>query len=69
MKDMIMKTDRLILRKMRRDDAENLLEIFSDPIAMEYYPSTKNEKQTFGKTAMQPKQHQHANNMDLSHFI
>lgn len=30
MKDMIMKTDRLILRKMRRDDAENLLEIFSD---------------------------------------
>ena len=46
MKDMIMKTDRLILRKMRRDDAENLLEIFSDPIAMEYYPSTKNEKQT-----------------------
>lgn len=124
MKDMIMKTDRLILRKMRRDDAENLLEIFSDPIAMEYYPSTKNEKQTLqwidrmlenyekhgtglwvaehkqtgeflgqcgivpqevegsnewksaiclnrasGKTAMQPKQHQHANNMDLSHFI
>ncbi|WP_338323201.1 GNAT family N-acetyltransferase, partial [Bacillus licheniformis] len=46
MKDMIMKTDRLILRKMRHDDAENLLEIFSDPAAMEYYPSTKNEKQT-----------------------
>lgn len=43
---MIMKTDRLILRKMRRNDAENLLEIFSDPTAMEYYPSTKNEKQT-----------------------
>ncbi|MCQ5455400.1 GNAT family N-acetyltransferase [Bacillus paralicheniformis] len=46
MKDTIMKTDRMILRKMRRDDAENLLEIFSDPTAMEYYPSTKNEKQT-----------------------
>ncbi|MFP3878717.1 GNAT family N-acetyltransferase, partial [Bacillus paralicheniformis] len=45
MKDTIMKTDRMILRKMRRDDAENLLEIFSDPTAMEYYPSTKNEKQ------------------------
>lgn len=43
MKDTIMKTDRMILRKMRRDDAENLLEIFSDPTAMEYYPSTKNE--------------------------
>ncbi|WP_412057005.1 GNAT family N-acetyltransferase [Bacillus paralicheniformis] len=69
---------------MRRDDAENLLEIFSDPTAMEYYPSTKNEKQTLqwidwtlenyekhgasGKTAMQPKQHQHANSMDLRHF-
>ncbi|MDI5789024.1 hypothetical protein PO124_13180 [Bacillus licheniformis] len=26
-------------------------------------------KRSVWKTAMQPKQHQHANNMDLSHFI
>ncbi|GAB3061840.1 GNAT family N-acetyltransferase [Virgibacillus ainsalahensis] len=42
----VLSTERLNLRKMRQDDTANLLEIFSDPIAMRYYPSTKNEKET-----------------------
>ncbi|MEH7444507.1 GNAT family N-acetyltransferase [Bacillus sp. JJ1122] len=44
----IISTDRLILRKMDKDDAGKLLEIFSDPVAMAYYPSTKSEKETNG---------------------
>ncbi|PEZ00980.1 GNAT family N-acetyltransferase [Bacillus sp. AFS018417] len=39
-------TERLILRRMTKDDTENLMEIFSDPVAMRYYPSTKNESET-----------------------
>jgi RimJ/RimL family protein N-acetyltransferase len=31
---------------MRLDDADNLLQIFSDPIAMTYYPSTKDRAET-----------------------
>ncbi|WP_077736701.1 GNAT family N-acetyltransferase [Bacillus sonorensis] len=46
MTQIVLRTERLILRKMAIDDADNLLEIFADPKAMEYYPSTKNEKQT-----------------------
>ncbi|MCJ8008954.1 GNAT family N-acetyltransferase [Lederbergia wuyishanensis] len=42
----VITTERLILRKMSKDDVGNLMEIFSDPEAMRYYPSTKNEKQT-----------------------
>ncbi|MFT4417197.1 GNAT family N-acetyltransferase [Fredinandcohnia humi] len=34
-------TERLRLREMTKNDEENLMEIFSDPIAMQYYPSTK----------------------------
>jgi RimJ/RimL family protein N-acetyltransferase len=37
----ISKTDRLMLRKMRRRD----LEIFSDPEAMRFYHSTKTREQ------------------------
>lgn len=46
MKDIVLTTERLTLRNMTKKDVCNLLEIFSDPIAMEYYPSTKDEKQT-----------------------
>lgn len=42
----ILFTERLILRKMIQDDAGHLLEIFSDPEAMRYYPSTKNDNET-----------------------
>jgi RimJ/RimL family protein N-acetyltransferase len=41
-----MKTERLILRRMTKDDTKNLMEIFSDPVAMRYYPSTKSEGET-----------------------
>ncbi|MEH7884220.1 GNAT family N-acetyltransferase [Bacillus sp. JJ1609] len=42
----ILSTERLILRKMNQHDANHLLEIFSDPEAMRYYPSTKNDNET-----------------------
>lgn len=41
-----METDRLKIRRMRRDDVKNLLEIFADPVAMVYYPSIKDEIET-----------------------
>lgn len=46
MDNFVLSTERLILRKMFQNDIRNLLEIFSDPIAMKYYPSTKNESET-----------------------
>ena len=46
MNNPVISTDRLLLRKMTKDDTENLMEIFSDPVAMRYYPSTKNESET-----------------------
>lgn len=36
----ILETEKLKLRKMNINDVDNLMEIFSDPIAMQYYPST-----------------------------
>ncbi|MDQ0272803.1 GNAT family N-acetyltransferase [Cytobacillus purgationiresistens] len=39
-------TKRLKFRNMRLDDAANLMEIFTDPEAMKYYPSTKDESRT-----------------------
>lgn len=41
-------TERLNLRKMTPHDVPNLLQIFSDPVAMRYYPSTRNEEETMG---------------------
>ncbi|MEI4771453.1 GNAT family N-acetyltransferase [Psychrobacillus sp. FJAT-51614] len=46
MDNFILSTKRLVLRKMNKVDAERLLEIFSDPEAMRYYPTIKNEQQT-----------------------
>ena len=37
----ILQTERLRLRTMTYDDVDNLLRIFSDPIAMQYYPRTR----------------------------
>lgn len=39
-------TERLRLREMTENDAENLMEIFTDPIAMKHYPSTKDKEET-----------------------
>jgi RimJ/RimL family protein N-acetyltransferase len=37
----VIKTERLTLRQMDFHDEDNLMKIFSDPIAMRFYPSTK----------------------------
>ncbi|WP_054708283.1 GNAT family N-acetyltransferase [Bacillus sp. JCM 19041] len=42
----VISTERLTLREMNKSDVGHLLNIFSDPEAMKYYPSTKDEKQT-----------------------
>jgi len=39
-------TPRLTLREMRSEDATDLLEIFSDPEAMRFYPSTRSFAET-----------------------
>jgi RimJ/RimL family protein N-acetyltransferase len=39
-------TTRLTFRELNADDAESLLAIFSDPVAMEFYPSTKSSEET-----------------------
>ncbi|UFT99995.1 GNAT family N-acetyltransferase [Radiobacillus kanasensis] len=39
-------SERLQLRKMVQDDVDYLQEIFADPIAMHYYPATKNIEET-----------------------
>ena len=42
----VLETERLILRELTGDDVENLLTIFSDPVAMRFYPSTKSREAT-----------------------
>ena len=42
----VVETQRMRLRQLTRDDVENLLGIFSDPVAMRYYPSTKTRSET-----------------------
>src|SRR5437870_2734703 len=39
-------TERLFLRKLTEDDVSLLQTIFSDPIAMQYYPKTFNVEET-----------------------
>ena len=41
MKPKVLETERLALRRMDMSDVDNLLGIFSDPVAMRYYPATK----------------------------
>jgi [ribosomal protein S5]-alanine N-acetyltransferase len=35
-------TEDLLLRLVETDDARSLVELFSDPVAMQYFPSTRN---------------------------
>lgn len=42
----LFETDRLKLRELTLNDAKILEQIFSDPIAMEYYPSSKGTEAT-----------------------
>src|SRR4051794_17155982 len=43
---LVLETPRLRLRQMTWDDADNLLGIFADPMAMRFYPSTKDRGET-----------------------
>lgn len=44
----VLETERMLLRELTKDDVDNLLGIFSDPVAMKYYPSTKNREEAKG---------------------
>ena len=44
----VLETERLILRRMELSDVDNLLGIFSDRVAMRYYPGTKDHQETIG---------------------
>lgn len=48
MSGVVITTARLNLRKMTTRDLAHLLRIFSDPVAMQYYPATMNEEETMG---------------------
>jgi RimJ/RimL family protein N-acetyltransferase len=37
----VFETERMVLRQMEMDDVDDLMGIFSDPVAMRYYPNTK----------------------------
>lgn len=41
----VLETQRLLLRRLKMDDVDDLLDIFSDPEAMRYYPATKNRRE------------------------
>ena len=42
----ILETPRVFLRTLTLEDVDGLLEIFSDPVAMQYYPSVKTRQET-----------------------
>jgi RimJ/RimL family protein N-acetyltransferase len=41
----VLETERLVLRKMDMSDVDDLMGIFSDPVAMRYYPATKSREE------------------------
>lgn len=42
----ILETPRLFLRKIRLEDTDALLELFEDPVAMQYFPAIKDRAET-----------------------
>jgi hypothetical protein len=38
----VLETERMVLRRMGMSDIDDLMGIFSDPVAMRHYPATKN---------------------------
>jgi RimJ/RimL family protein N-acetyltransferase len=44
--EIVLETDRLLLRRLTLDEVDDLLGIFSDPEAMRYYPTTKGRQET-----------------------
>ena len=43
--DIVLRTERMVLREMVPEDVDDLMRIFSDPEAMRYYPSTKTREE------------------------
>jgi RimJ/RimL family protein N-acetyltransferase len=41
----VLETERMSLRRMEMDDLDDLMGIFSDPVAMRYYPATKGSEE------------------------
>jgi ribosomal-protein-alanine N-acetyltransferase len=41
----VLQTERMVLRRMEMADVDDLMGIFSDPMAMRYYPGTKNRQE------------------------
>jgi [ribosomal protein S5]-alanine N-acetyltransferase len=41
----VLETKRLVLRRMEMADVDDLMGIFSDPVAMRYYPGTKSREE------------------------
>jgi RimJ/RimL family protein N-acetyltransferase len=48
---LVFETERLALRQMTADDVDRLLGIFQDPVAMRYYPSTKDRPEAEARIA------------------
>jgi ribosomal-protein-alanine N-acetyltransferase len=48
MRDSILETERMFLRRMEMSDVDYLMGIFSDPVAMRYYPGTKSREEAEG---------------------
>ena len=45
MTDKVLETERMVLRRMEMADVDGLMGIFSDPVAMRYYPGTKSRQE------------------------
>jgi ribosomal-protein-alanine N-acetyltransferase len=45
MTDKVLKTERMVLRQMGIADVDDLMDIFSDPVSMRYYPGTKSRQE------------------------
>lgn len=46
MTEVVVESERLSLRRFRPDDRDRLLELFGDPVAMRYFPSTRTAEET-----------------------
>src|SRR5215213_10541352 len=45
MTDKVLETERMVLRRMEMADVDDLMGIFSNPVAMRYYPGTKSRQE------------------------
>jgi ribosomal-protein-alanine N-acetyltransferase len=45
MTNKVLQTERMVLRQMEMGDVDDLMGIFSDPVAMRYYPNTKSRQE------------------------